>query len=124
MIKCALLAAAAAVIAVAAPTLGAASTATPCVFLVPDVSETFVNRCPACVEVSVERTRAGEALPDRRTMMVPRGRRRGTLSRPGAHPHSGRTRLLAAARARPLRPAKGVRRQAERQRASTISPES
>ena len=89
MIKRALLAAAAAVIAVAAPTLGAASTATPCVFLVPDVSETFVNRCPACVEVSVERTRAGEALPDRRTVMVP-----GEAAAAAPFRGPGRTRIL------------------------------
>lgn len=91
MIKRALLAASAALLSVAVPTPGAASsTATPCIFLVPDVSrETLINRCPACREVSLERTRAGEANPDRRTMIMP-GEAAATLPFLGP----GRTRIV------------------------------
>lgn len=54
--------------AVAAPAAGAESS---CVMLLPDDGGTLINRCESCREVTLERMRLGESIPNIRAMTLP-----------------------------------------------------
>lgn len=84
----------AAAVAFAASALPAAN-ATPappdpfCVLLLPDDGGTLVNRCEGCREVTLERQRPGEGIPNIRAMMLP-----GQAATPTPFRGPGRTRIL------------------------------
>lgn len=87
----------------AVPASAAPSTEPMCVFLIPDGGgEALINRCRACREVTLERARAGEGIPNVRAMMLPAA---GVTPAPFRGP--GRTRIVGE-RACPQPPGRSV----------------
>ena len=72
--------------AVAAPAAGADPS---CVLLLPDGGGTLINRCNSCREVTLERMRSGESIPNIRAMMLP-----GEAATPMPFRGPGRTRII------------------------------
>jgi hypothetical protein len=70
-----------------APTASAADVT--CVLLLPDGGGVLVNRCDTCREVTLERMRVGEGIPNIREMMLP-----GEAMTPMPFRGPGRTRIL------------------------------
>lgn len=72
--------------AIAAPAAGAELS---CVMLLPDDGGTLINRCESCREVTLERMRLGESIPNIRAMMLP-----GDASTVMPFRGPGRTRII------------------------------
>jgi hypothetical protein len=70
------------------PTTASAADLT-CVLLLPDGGGVLINRCDTCREVTLERMRVGEGIPNIREMMLP-----GDAITPMPFRGPGRTRIL------------------------------
>jgi hypothetical protein len=74
-----------------------------CVLLFSDGDgETLINRCHACREVTLQRLRDGEGIPNARSLMLP-----GDVAVPAPFRGPGRTRVLGE-RTCPPPPGRGV----------------
>ena len=81
---------AALVAVVVPPTARAADTEPLCVLLFSDEGgETLINRCQVCREVTLQRLREGEGIPNVRSLMLP-----GAVAVQGPFRGPGRTRIL------------------------------
>jgi hypothetical protein len=82
---------------------GAAGIEPMCVLLFSDGDgETLINRCRSCREVTLQRVRDGEGIPNVRSLMLP-----GAVAVQGPFRGPGRTRILGE-RTCPLPPGRGV----------------
>ncbi|HYN39852.1 MAG TPA: hypothetical protein VES39_11435 [Rhodospirillales bacterium] len=77
-----------------------------CVMLLPEAGGMLVNRCGGCREVTLERLRAGESIPNIRAMMLP-----GAAATPSPFRGPGRTRIVGE-RACPRPPGRGAQQAA------------
>jgi hypothetical protein len=88
------------VTAVVPPPARAAGAEPLCVLLLPDGGgETLINRCSGCREVTLQRVREGEGIPNVRSLMLPGDAAVATPFRgPGRTRIHRRTNLSAASR--------------------------
>ena len=88
--------------ALSIPLAPASATDPGCVLLLPDNGGILVNRCDSCREVTLERVRVGEGIPNIRAMMLP-----GEAITPMPFRGPGRTRILGE-RACPPQPGRNA----------------